>query len=326
MKKKKITYHLCPLSRGEYVFHDIHIYVRSLMGFVERRISFPLEKKVSVYPSIIEMKKYELFGSTNTSFFHGIKKIRKIGHSYAFEQIKNYDKGDDIRSINWKASGHHGKLMVNQYEDEKAQQVYSIIDKSRVMLMPFKGLSLLDYAINTCLVISNVALQKKDKAGLLSFSNKIESIIKAENKKIQLRKIMRSLYKEEEREIEADYELLFVSLKKLVRQRSLLFLYTNFESLYALERILPVLRKLNKAHLLVVIFFENSDISDFIKHKAQDINQIYEIVEAEKYIAEKQQIAQELKKYGIQSILCRPEDLSIHVINKYLELKARGMI
>ncbi|MEZ5054237.1 MAG: DUF58 domain-containing protein [Chitinophagales bacterium] len=98
--------------------------------------------------------------------------MRKIGHSYEFEQIKNYTSGDDIRSINWKATGRRNQLMINQYGDEKSQQIYSILDKSRAMNMPFNGLSLLDYAINTTLVISNTALHKDDKAGLLTFNEK----------------------------------------------------------------------------------------------------------------------------------------------------------
>src|SRR5690606_31199332 len=93
---------------------------------------------------------------------HGVKKVRRVGHSYEFEHIKAYQRGDDYRSINWKATGRRAQLMVNQYEDERSQQVYCVIDKSRVMHMPFSGLSLLDYAVNTSLVISNIVLGKGD--------------------------------------------------------------------------------------------------------------------------------------------------------------------
>ena len=119
------------------------------------------------------MKNFELKAFDRVSYSTGIKQIRRVGHSYEFEQIKNYVRGDDFRSINWKASSRRATLMVNQYQDERAQQVYSIIDKSRAMRMPFDGLSLMDYAINTSLVISNVALAKHDRAGLLTFSDVI---------------------------------------------------------------------------------------------------------------------------------------------------------
>ncbi len=324
--KKKLSYEVRPLNRGEYWFDNVNIFAQSFLGLVERKIQFPLKEMVAVYPSIIEMKKYELYGSAQTARFHGIKKIRKIGHSYEFEQIKDYTRGDDIRSINWKATSHQNKLMVNQYQDEKSQQIYSIIDKSRSMRMPFNGLSLLDYAINTSLVISNVALQKQDKAGLLTFSDRIGSTIKATNNRSQLRKILGALYNEKERNLESNYELLFMALRNMVRQRSLLFLYTNFESLYALERVLPVLRKINRTHLLVVMFYENTEISDYTMHSAENVEEIYQTTIARKFVFEKQQILQELRRYGIQCIMCKPENLSISVVNKYLELKARGMI
>lgn len=323
---QKISYSLRPLTRGEYIFEAVNVYAQSFLGLVERRFKFDRKTAVPVYPSLIEMKKYELYGSKRTSHFQGIKKIRKIGHSYEFEQIKEYAIGDDIRSINWKATGHHGKMMVNQYEDEKSQQVYSIIDKGRVMQMPFNGLSLLDHAINSSLVIANVSLQKQDKAGLLTFSKQMDTHLKAGNGRTQLRKILNSLYKEQPSESESNYELLFIALRKMIRQRSLVFLYTNFESLYALERVLPILRKINKLHLLVVMFFENTEISDYTGHKAQNVEEIYQTTIARKFVAEKQQIVQEIRRYGIQCILCKPEDLTIHVVNKYLELKARGMI
>jgi uncharacterized protein (DUF58 family) len=86
-----------------------------------------------------------------------------------FEQIKEYVSGDDIRTLNWKASARKGGLMINNFMEEKSQQVYCIIDKGRLMKMPFDGLTLLDYAINTCLVLSNVCLRKQDRVGVITF-------------------------------------------------------------------------------------------------------------------------------------------------------------
>jgi uncharacterized protein (DUF58 family) len=216
--------------------------------------------------------------------------------------------------------------MVNQYQDERSQQVYCVIDKSRVMRMPFHELSLIDYAINASLVISNIALQKYDKAGLITFSDKLGSTIKADSKATQLNKILHALYKEKERSLEANYDLLYYASRKLISGRSLLLLFTNFESNYALERALPVLRRMNRMHLLVVIFFENTEIRDFAQQKANSLEDIYHQTIAEKFLSEKAQMVHKLRQYGIQSILTPPEDLSVNTVNKYLELKSRGLI
>jgi uncharacterized protein (DUF58 family) len=259
---QKINFELTPTERGIFEFGQTHVFLTTKIGLLERRMSFGEIEKVAVYPSIMQMKRFELRAFQRTANENGIKKMRRIGHSYEFEQIKNYVEGDDVRSVNWRASGRRGTLMVNQYEDERSQQVYLVIDKSRAMMMPFNGLSLLDYSVNAALALSNIILKKGDKTGLITFSDLLGTTLKAERSPQQLRLILENLFDQKQRKGEADYDLLYHALRKLVPQRSLLLLFTNFESRYALDRVLPVLRRLARFHLLVVIFFENEEISE----------------------------------------------------------------
>lgn len=324
--QKQIEYTLRPVLRGEYYFNNINIFATSIIGLVTRRFVIADKMLAEVYPSIIQMKQYELRTLARISFFDGVKKLRRIGHSYEFDQIKKYVQGDDIRSINWKATGRVGELMVNHYQEERSQQVFCIIDKSRTMKMPFHNLSLLDYAINTTLTISNIALKKEDRIGLITFSDRIGTTIAPNKHTIQLQNVLDALYKEKERFTEANYELLYLHIRNFIRVRSLLFLFTNFESLYAIERAVTILRKLNKLHLLVVIFFENEEISSYSKTDVESLEDVYLTTIAHKFSVEKNIILQELKKYGIQTIISTPEELSINTINKYLELKAKGLV
>jgi len=320
------TYFVRPVTRGEYRFGKIQIYACSFLGLIKRRITTNEDVMVPVYPSIIQMKKYELKTLARTAMEYGVKKVRRVGHSYEFEHIKPYQRGDDYRSVNWKATGRRAQLMVNQYEDEKSQQVYCIIDKSRVMHMPFNGLSLLDYAVNASLVISNIVLGKQDKAGLITFSDKPNTLLKADRSKTQLKRVLESLYREEEAAVEANYESLYMAVRKVVSSRSLLFLYTNFESTYALNRVLPQLRRLNTQHLLVVVFFENTEIITGSSGDVATVEDMYTQITAEHYALTKVQLAQQLKQFGILTMLTRPENLTVNTINRYLELKSRGMI
>lgn len=317
---------LTPLTRGVYHFGNLNVFVATRLGLIERRLVFRQPEEVAVYPSIIQMKRYELRAMRQIAHETGIKKMRRIGHSYEFEQIKNYVQGDDYRSINWKASGRRATLMVNQYEDERSQQVYCIVDKSRAMRMPFEGLSLMDYAINTTLAISNIILKKQDKAGLLSFSDVMGATIKCERDTGQLRRIMETLYREKERSGESNFELLYEAVRRLVGARSLLLLFTNFESRYALERALPTLRRLNRAHLLVVVFFENTEVRALAQEPVARTADIYRQTVARQFLQEKKEMVQMLRQYGIQAILTRPQELTLNTINKYLELKSKGLI
>lgn len=325
-EEAQLVYHLRPVERGRYAFGVINLFLSSRLGLLERRIPVAASVEVPVYPSILQMRQLELRALDRIAQQPGIKKIRRIGHSYEFEQIKNYVRGDDYRSVNWKASSRRGALMVNQYEDERSQQIYCVIDKSRVMKMPFEGLSLMDYAINSCLAISNIALKKYDRAGLITFSDKIGATVKADSKAKQLNKLLDALYKEQERPVEANYELLYYAARKLIAGRSLMLLYTNFESRFALERVLPILRRINRTHLLVVIFFENTEVRAFAQETAETVEDIYLQTVARKFLSEKAQMVQQLRQYGIQAVLTRPEELSVNTVNKYLELKSRGLI
>jgi len=324
--KKTYVYKLRPTERGTYSFGSLNVFVCSPIGLFLKKYQFNTAQEVPVYPSYLQLKKYDLIAFTNRLFEHGLKKIRRIGHTMEFEQIKDYVRGDDIRNINWKATAKRNQLMVNQYQDQKSQPIYSVIDKGRVMKMPFEGLSLLDYAINATLVISNIAIKKNDKAGMFSFSNKIENRVVAERRSSQMNLILETLYNLKTNYVESDYSRLYVDIKRNLNQRSLLLLYSNFETLDALNRQLPYLQAIAKQHLLVVIFFQNTELLDFTKKKAKNAHQIFEQTIAEKFVFEKKLIVNELRKYGIQTILTKPEDLTINTINKYLEIKARGLL
>ena len=274
----------------------------------------------------MQMRKFQLLSKSTTNTEPGNQRKRKIGQSMEFEQIKDYVSGDDIRTINWKATARRGMLMVNNYVDEKSQQVYCVIDKGRLMKMPFKGLSLLDYAINSVLALSNVCLQKQDKIGLVSFSNKISTIIAAERKPIQRENILQALYKEQTAFLESDYEMLYMQLRSKIKQRSLIILFTNFESLSGLHRQMNYLRSLAKHHLLLVVFFENTELKQLSHEDAITLEDVYVKTIAEKFVFEKKLVVKELQKYGILSILTAPENLTINSINKYLELKTRQAV
>lgn len=143
---------------------------------------------------------------------------------------------------------------------------------------------------------------------------------------MQLFKIMELLYKQKTGYLETDYERLYASLRRNVTQRSLLLLFTNFESFSGLQRQMKYLRRIARDHLLVVIFFENTELRSFLDQKPKTTQEIYYKTIAEKFAYEKKMIVKELEKFGIHSIYTAPQNLSVNTINKYLELKARGAI
>ncbi len=321
----QFNYELRPTARGEYWFGKLIVYAQSPLSLVSRRFEFETDASIATYPSFMQLKKFDLMALAYRNEY-GIKKIRRIGHTMEFEQIKDYVLGDDIRTINWKATAKRNQLMVNQFQDEKSQPIYSIIDKGRVMKMPFNGLSLLDYAINASLVISNVTLKKHDKAGLFCFSRKVENRVVAQRRPNQMSLILETLYNVKTDFKESDFSRLYADIKRNIKHRSLLFLYTNFETLDGLNRQLGYLQAIAKSHVLVVIFFENTELESLINQNATEIQDIYQKTIAEKFLYEKRLIVKELNRRGVYTILTKPDQLTVNVINKYLEFKAKGVV
>jgi uncharacterized protein (DUF58 family) len=321
-----IHYTLRPVKRGAYHFGTVNVFVSTSMGLISRRYKFEQPADVPVYPSYIQMRKYQLMAISNRLTEAGVKKVRKLGHSMEFEQVKEYVSGDDYRTLNWKATARKGQLMVNNFTDEKSQQVYCIIDKGRVMKMPFEGMSLLDYAINASLVLSNVALLKQDKAGLITFSEQAGAFLAAGRSATQMQTILEILYNQKTRYLESDFEQLYARMRRKINQRSLVVLFTNFETVTGMRRQLPYLRKIASHHLLVAVFFENTELKSVVTTPAANLEDVYIKTVAEKFAFEKRLIAKELRQYGILSILTPPQDVTVNTINKYLELKARQAI
>ena len=325
-EKGNIEYVLKPVVRGEYDFGAINVYVSGPLRLVQRRFIFKENKKVKVYPSFVQMKRYQLLAIGNKLSEAGTKKVRRLGHSMEFEQIKEYVRGDDYRTINWKATARHGNLMVNNFTDERSQQIFCLINKSRTMKMPFGGMTLLDYAINASLVLLNTALHKQDKAGLITFAENVDTFIAADKKPAQLNTMLEALYQQQTHFLEPDLEKLFSAVRNRITQRSLLVLFTNFETVESLQRDLPMLKRLAHYHLLMVVFFENTELQALIEKKPHTTEEIYIKTIAQKYQHEKKRMVKELHQHGIIAILSPPQKLTVNTLNKYLELKNRQSI
>lgn len=325
-EQKKYAYQVRPTERGEYHFGKINAFLTTPMRIVERHYKIEYPYMMPCYPSFIKLRQYELMAISNRLSELGIKKVRRIGHSTEFEQIKEYVIGDDIRTINWKATARKNQLMINHYRDERAQQVYCLVDMGRIMKMPFDQLTLLDYSINASLVLGHVAWIKQDKPGLIGFSDKVTVTVNADRKGNQLLRLQEALYNAKTDFKESNYDVLLNHVRTKITQRSLILLFTNFETINGLRRQLKYIRKMATQHLVVVVFFENTELKELLQQKPQNTFQIYEQTIAQKFDYEKRQITKELQQYGIISVYTSPQQLTVNTLNKYLEIKTRGLI
>lgn len=322
----KLNYVISPKSRGKYHFGKIKLLIRSPFSLIQKLHSLHKEQTVRVYPSIIQYKRFSFLAHTNRLEEAGVKKVRKVGSSTEFVQIKEFQNGDEFKRINWKATAKAERIMVNHYEDEKAQNIYFIIDKGRLMHMPFDGLSLFDYAINSSLALSGVAKENGDKVGLITFSDIIGSWIPAKSKSAHINTINDALYHQKIRLKESDYSRLYRNIRTKIRERSIMILFTNFDSVVSLRRQLKYIKALSSHHVLIMVSFKNEEIKQLASQQVKSEGAYFDQSIAEKFLLEKQQIVNELNQSGVYTILSSPKDLTVNSINKYLEIKSRGLL
>ena len=322
----RCTYVVHPTRRGAYDYGSINVYARTFLGLVERRYSFEAARSAKVYASVINMKRQELRAFSQSGKPHGARRIRRLGHTMEFEKIKPYVAGDDRRTMNWRATARAGVPMVNLYQDERAQDVYAIIDTGRVMKMPFVGLTLVDHAVNASLAFANIVLKTSDRAGLIVYDSKTSRIVPAEGNVRHLADINDVLYALDTQFLESDDVHMVRAVRAATHSRALLMLYTNIESMSALKRRLPAFRALARFHVLVVVIFENTELRSVANEEVRNLEGVYRTTVAADFALTKREIVVELRRIGIYAILTAPEDLSAASIDVYLEMKARGVI
>ena len=318
---RTIRYQLRPVHRGIYGFGRVRVFVSSPLRLLQRRYTLCQPQDVKVYPSYLMLRQYELLAHSQNLTEQGIKRIRRPGHNTDFEQIKDYVVGDDFRTINWRATARRHQLMTNVYQEERSQQVYCVIDKGRMMQQAHRGMTLLDYAINASLVLSYVATHKEDRAGLVTFDADFRTFVPASRHAGHMQTLQETLYAEQTDFSESDFSSLLVGLNRHLSRRSLLVLFSSFPTLASLRRQLGFLCQLARRHRLLVVFFEDAEQREYIATRPTSTEDYYQHVVAEKFAYEQRLIVGLLRQHGIQALLTTPDNLSINVINRYLEMK-----
>ena len=323
-----LTYTLRPTRRGAYEFGRLLLYASTPLGLVARRFEAANGGEAVVYPSLIQMKRYAFLAESDRLREVGVKRVRRRGHTMEFDQIREYVPGDDRRAVNWKAtarrSAYRPHLMVNTYQDEREQPVLVALDMGRSMRSPFEGLTLLDHAVNAALVVLNTALLTHDRAGLVAFDREVRGVVRPERRRGQLGALLDALYRLDPAYDDPSFEGLYAALRAGLRQRSLVLLMSNFDTVAGLERQLPYLRRIARTHRLVVILFENTGIRDLLAATPDRLEDVYVKATAEGLALEKREIVRTLERHGIGALLTTPETLTVDAVNRYLQIKAAG--
>ena len=324
--KSSATYDITPKTRGVMKFGNANVFVHTPLRLVERRFVSEIGDEVHVYPSFQFIHDAQMVSPVNRDVALGLRQVHRRGHSVEFDTIREYFAGDDYRTINWHATARRHQLMVNQFEDETCQNVVAVVDKGRGMQHSFDGMTLLDYAINATIRLAYTAIEHHDNAGVVTFGKRVDTYVAPSRRTNALNNILSSLYADSVDFVQSDYSLLMQFCQMHLKRRSLIVVFTTFESMEAMRRQLPFLRHIALTHALLVVFFEDSDMEALAEQPHETTREYVTNILAHSAIYEKKMIVGELMRCGISALLTHPENLSSEVINKYVKMKRHNVI
>ena len=339
-----IIYRLTPSRRGIYHFADIHVQCWGILGLIIRQRRVEAAAEVKVYPNLHAIRQYELLVRRGMLGQLGLKNSRQFGEGTEFERLRDYSPDDDIRRVDWKATSKHQKPIVREFETERSQEVVIMLDTGRLMASPIltepsepentpdaesnpgQAMIKLDYAINTTLMTSYVSTLKGDKVGLIAFSDTVHRYLDPKPGKKQFLAMLETTYALQAYPVEPDFETAFKYLASKQRKRALVILFTDILDKDAAEGLARSVTTLARHHLIACVTLTDSGIIALAAQKPTSSKIVYQRAIAERLLQEKQATLEILRSRGVITLDVPAHQLTMEVVNKYLELKAKSQI
>ena len=320
-------YHFTSSLRGQQLLQCLHLRVTSMLGLWNGFFQLPCESIVDVYPDMQQISEYDLLAKTNRLSLMGLRRTRKIGQDNEFERLRDYTPDDNYRHIDWRTTARRRKLTVRDFQANQSQRIIFMVDCGRMMTGMAGNISLLDHSLNAILMLSYVALRKGDSVGLISFSNTIHNFTPPRPGVKQINRLLHACFNQRPNYVESRYDEAFLYLATHCRKRSLVILVTNVIDEVNSNQIRRYLGSLTGRHLPLGVLLRDREIFDAIDQVAtEQTESIYRGAAAVDVLSRRQQVISELHHQGVLVLDVFPEQLTAHLVNQYLEIKARHLL
>jgi uncharacterized protein (DUF58 family) len=320
------SYELLPTGRGKYNFGKTALRFQTKLGLLWKQYNFPTESDVKVYPNIREAKKNELYAHRNRRPDPGIRRMQLRGQGREFESMREFVTGDEIRHISWHATARRGKVITRQYTIERSQNVVVLLDTGRLMTARIGKLSKLDHAINAALSIAYVAASGGDNVGLMAFARRVLNYLPPRRGRDQINRVMESLYNLEPQLIEPSYARAFNFFSVNCKRRSLVIILTDLVDRDASAELLMHTSKLIPRHLPLIVTIGDTDLRELVRTKPNKAADVYQQGVAEEILRQREEALSRIRHAGGLALDVPARQLSIALVNKYLEVKQRGLL
>jgi uncharacterized protein (DUF58 family) len=315
------SYNLKSYRRGSFAFGAVFYRITGPLGLIQRQGKIDLPQGVQVLPDMTGEGSHDLQLALAGAFQAGRRKATRRGEGSEFESLREHQRDDDFRHIDWKASAKRGKLISRQYETERDQRLMILLDTGRLMSPRIGSYRKLDYAINASVHLAQIALHKGDMVGYAIFNDEMRAFAEPKKGQAQMSHFVRNLTSLQATRLESDYAAVFNHVLRRCSRRTLIVCFTDLGDAQSAESLLGAALPLMPRHLPVIVTVSNSEVLAVTRKAPENEFEVYRHVAAMEIWNDYQRTLRGLRSRGVATVSVPAQELSTAAINEYLRIK-----
>lgn len=321
-----LRYDVVPPQRGAYTFPVTLARIQAPLGLAEVEVKLPSEQAVRVYPNIKALQKFDLLNRRGRLSLIGIRRTRYRGLGTEFESLRDYTADDDYRRIDWKASARKDRLVVRDYELEKNQAVFVVIDAGRLMMADVAGASKLDHVLDAALMLMHTAEREGDQIGLLVYADSVIQYMPPRRGRAQVNMLLDAIHALEAVPYESDAEKALQYLASRWKRRALVVMFTDAEDTNGAEKLVKAIKGQRSRHLWFLARVMDPRLAELEAEQLTNMREYYQRAALSWYLDSREQAKRVLDASRFEMIEAEPQDLAQALVGAYIDAKQKAAI
>jgi uncharacterized protein (DUF58 family) len=334
----KLRYRVKPSERGDWETGWLYVRYRSGLGLAERWARAPLTQTVRVYPALRASEEQQIFLARSRQIELQLRRAQQRGLGRDFESLRDYREGDDLRDICWTATARRGSLITRQYQTERSQPVWIVLDCGRLMRARVAVSSLtkesgtapsrskLDNACTTAVALAQLALYSGDRVGLLAYGQNIQQRLLPARGAAHLRQLIELLAQVHTETGEADHLRATAVLNRLQPRRALILWVTDLAETAMCPEVIDGALQLLRRHVLLFVAMAQPEVEQIAQARPNNLEEMFRSSAAQEMAGRRELLLARLHEQGALTLDLNPEALTSSVLNQYLTVKERAMV
>ena len=317
---------LTPTRRGTVALGDLALRLTSPLDLLARILRVPLGGEAVIVPSLSNVRRFRLMALQHRLRDVGIRALRRRGEGRSFAGLREYVPGDDPRNIDWKATARHQRVMAREFTIERSQTVIALVDCGRAMTQMAGEFARIEHVLSAAMLLTDVASVSGDQVGALAFDEIVRAYVPAQRGRVALAAVREALSGVAASMAEPDYASAFRTLALRQRRRALIVFFTDVMDARASRTLIAYLGRAAARHVVVVVAIRNDELFAATRPTAASPLAIYTSAAAEELIQEREEALVRMRRAGVAVLDVSASQMATAVVNRYLEIKARGLL